>query len=54
MVVDECDSTEGWDEDHDYQAPCPNNITNASEAVWKDFEVREDNWRGIDIIRSDA
>ncbi|GAA0187101.1 hypothetical protein LIER_34389 [Lithospermum erythrorhizon] len=35
MVVDECDSTMGCDEDHDYQPPCPNNIVDASEAVWK-------------------
>ncbi|KAL8500217.1 hypothetical protein ACS0TY_019993 [Phlomoides rotata] len=34
-VVDECDSTMGCDEDHDYQPPCPNNIVDASKAVWK-------------------
>ncbi|CAI0396611.1 unnamed protein product [Linum tenue] len=33
-VVDECDSTEGCDGDHDYQPPCPNNIVDASPAVW--------------------
>ncbi|KAL8500033.1 hypothetical protein ACS0TY_019868 [Phlomoides rotata] len=33
MVVDECDSTMGCDEDHDYQPPCPNNIVDASKAA---------------------
>ncbi|CAI0384118.1 unnamed protein product [Linum tenue] len=33
-VVDECDSTEGCDEEHDYQPPCPNNVVDASPAVW--------------------
>lgn len=54
MVVNECDSIEGCDEDHDYQPPCPNNIVNASKALWKAFEVHEDNWRGIDITWADA
>ncbi|GJU47053.1 putative RNA-directed DNA polymerase [Tanacetum coccineum] len=35
MVVDECDSTMGCDDEHDYQLPCPNNIVDASKAVWK-------------------
>ncbi|CAN6588646.1 unnamed protein product [Malus baccata var. baccata] len=54
MVVDECDSTEGCDEDHDYQPPCPNNIVDASKAVWKALGVPEDNWGGLDIKWSDA
>ncbi|KAF9599727.1 hypothetical protein IFM89_001673 [Coptis chinensis] len=33
MVVDECDA------DHDYQPPCPNNIVDASLAVWKALRV---------------
>ncbi|CAL1377977.1 unnamed protein product [Linum trigynum] len=33
-VVDECDSTEGCDGEHDYQPPCPNNVVDASKAVW--------------------
>ncbi|KAL5058495.1 hypothetical protein RYX36_030099 [Vicia faba] len=32
MVVDECDSTKGFDKDHDYQPPCPNNIVDTSKA----------------------
>ncbi|KAL6290263.1 hypothetical protein ACE6H2_007773 [Prunus campanulata] len=54
MVVDECDSTEGCDADHDYQPPCPNNIVDASKAVWKALGVPEDNWGGLDITWSDA
>ncbi|XP_022759992.1 putative ripening-related protein 5 [Durio zibethinus] len=35
MVVDECESTMGCDDEHDYQPPCANNIVDASKAVWK-------------------
>lgn len=49
MVVDECDSTMGCDADHDYQPPCPNNIVDASKAVWKALGVSEDNWGDLDI-----
>ncbi|CAA2992643.1 putative ripening-related protein 1 [Olea europaea var. sylvestris] len=54
MVVDECDSTMGCDDDHDYQPPCPNNIVDASKAVWKALGVPEDNWGELDITWSDA
>ncbi|KAM1068650.1 hypothetical protein ACFX2A_000591 [Malus domestica] len=54
MVVDECDSTEECDADHDYQPPCPNNIVDASKAVWKALGVPKDNWGGLDITWSDA
>nr|GEZ88185.1 hypothetical protein [Tanacetum cinerariifolium] len=40
MVVDECDSTMGCDAEHDYQPPCPNNIVDASKAVWKALGVK--------------
>jgi len=33
-VVDECDSVEGCDEDHNFEPPCDNNIVDASPAVW--------------------
>ncbi|KAJ3681955.1 hypothetical protein LUZ60_014528 [Juncus effusus] len=33
-VVDECDSVNGCDSDHDFQPPCHNNIVDASQAVW--------------------
>ncbi|KAK5833197.1 hypothetical protein PVK06_017012 [Gossypium arboreum] len=48
-VVDEMDSTMGYDSDHDYQSPCPNNIVDASKAVWKALGVPESNWGRMDI-----
>ena len=53
-VVDECDSTMGCDADHDYQPPCPNNIVDASKAVWKALGVPESDWGDLDISWSDA
>ncbi|CAL5383007.1 unnamed protein product [Camellia sinensis] len=53
-VVDECDSTMGCDGDHDYQPPCPNNIVDASKAVWEALGVPHDNWGELDITWSDA
>ncbi|PPS08122.1 hypothetical protein GOBAR_AA12523 [Gossypium barbadense] len=53
-VVDECDSTMGCDSDHDYQPPCPNNIVDASKAVWKALGVPENDWGGMDIYWSDT
>ncbi|KAH7515000.1 hypothetical protein FEM48_Zijuj11G0149900 [Ziziphus jujuba var. spinosa] len=54
MVVDECDSTMGCDADHDYQPPCPNNIVDASKAVWKALQVPENDWGELDIYWRDA
>ncbi|XP_058085697.1 kiwellin-1-like [Magnolia sinica] len=54
MVVDECDSTVGCDADHDYQPPCPNNIVDASKAVWKALGVPKSDWGELDITWSDA
>nr|XP_043611644.1 putative ripening-related protein 1 [Erigeron canadensis] len=54
MVVDECDSTMGCDDDHGYQPPCPNNIVDASQAVWKALNVSLSNWGDLDITWSDA
>lgn len=54
MVVDECDSTMGCDNEHDYQPPCANNIVDASKAVWKALGVHEKNWGDLDITWSDA
>ncbi|WOK94472.1 hypothetical protein Cni_G03176 [Canna indica] len=34
-VVDECDSVNGCDDEHDFQPPCPNNVVDASPAVWR-------------------
>ncbi|KAJ6872800.1 ripening-related protein 1 [Populus alba x Populus x berolinensis] len=49
MVVDECDSTMGCDEVHDYQPPFDNNIVDASKVVWKALGVPEDNWGWIEL-----
>ncbi|URD91376.1 myosin-2 heavy chain, non muscle, partial [Musa troglodytarum] len=41
-VVDECDSVNGCDEEHDFQPPCPNNVVDASPAVWKALGISTD------------
>ncbi|XP_010229674.1 putative ripening-related protein 5 [Brachypodium distachyon] len=33
-VVDECDSVHGCDAEHNFEAPCGNNVVDASPAVW--------------------
>lgn len=53
-VVDECDSTVGCDAEHDYQPPCPNNIVDASKAVWKALRVKQSDWGEMEITWSDA
>ncbi|KAI3441801.1 Protein kinase domain-containing protein [Psidium guajava] len=53
-VVDECDSTMGCDDEHDYQPPCDNDIVDASRAVWEALGVPKDNWGWLDITWSDA
>ncbi|WOL05862.1 ripening-related protein 1 [Canna indica] len=40
-VVDECDSLNGCDDEHDFQPPCPNDIVDASPAVWKALGIPE-------------
>lgn len=42
-VVDECDSMNGCDADHDYQPPCNNNVVDASPGVWKALGVPDYN-----------
>ncbi|GKD93401.1 reverse transcriptase domain, reverse transcriptase zinc-binding domain protein, partial [Tanacetum coccineum] len=42
-------STLGCDAEQDYQPPCPNNIVDASKAVWKALGVSENNWGDLDI-----
>jgi len=54
MVVDECDSTIGSDEDHDYLPPCEKNIVYTSEAVWEALGVLGDDWGGLNITWADA
>ncbi|KAK9273893.1 hypothetical protein L1049_018705 [Liquidambar formosana] len=43
MVVDECDSTMGYDKEHNYQPSCDNNIVDASRAMWEALGVPHDN-----------
>ncbi|PIA41726.1 hypothetical protein AQUCO_02200271v1 [Aquilegia coerulea] len=54
LVVDECDSTEGCDVEHDYQPPCPHNIVDASKAVWKALGVHENDWGELNIVWSET
>uniref|UniRef100_A0A803NXJ1 Ripening-related protein 1 n=1 Tax=Cannabis sativa TaxID=3483 RepID=A0A803NXJ1_CANSA len=53
MVVDECDSTVGCDDIHDYQPPCPHNIVDASKAVWKALGVPKHKRGELDIFWSE-
>ncbi|CAI9095587.1 OLC1v1031575C1 [Oldenlandia corymbosa var. corymbosa] len=54
MVVDECDSTMGCDDDHDYQPPCPNNIVDGSKAVWEALGISDpDDVGSLDITWSE-
>lgn len=63
-VVDECDSVNGCDADHDFQPPCANNIVDASPAVWKALDIPKsqvgdygitwsDEWSTSDMIYFD-
>jgi len=54
LVVDECDSRRGCDAQHDFQLPCPNNVVDASKAVWKALGVPKSDWGGLNIHWSDA
>lgn len=42
MVVDECNSMKGCDEENNYEPPCPNNIVNGSPAVWDALGLNKD------------
>ncbi|KAG4148730.1 hypothetical protein ERO13_D05G302251v2 [Gossypium hirsutum] len=53
-VVDECNSTMECDSDHDYLPPCPNNIFDASKAVWKALGVPERDWGVMNIYWFDT
>ncbi|PWA36101.1 Barwin-like endoglucanase [Artemisia annua] len=54
MVVDECDSKAGCDDEHAYQPPCRNNVVDASKAVWEALGMTEENWGELEITWSDA
>ena len=53
-VVDDCDSMYGCDADHDNQPPCPNNIVDASSAVWKALKIPKSKIGDFYITWSDA
>ncbi|KAJ0974267.1 hypothetical protein J5N97_016232 [Dioscorea zingiberensis] len=53
-VVDECDSVNGCDADHDFQPPCPNNIVDASPAVWNALGIHGSDVGDYDITWTDA
>jgi hypothetical protein len=40
-VVDECDSVNGCDAQHNFEPPCANNIVDGSPAVWKALGLKE-------------
>jgi hypothetical protein len=53
MVVDECDSLNGCDAEHNYEQPCGYNVVDASLAVWVALGLDQD--VGLEnIIWSDA
>ncbi|MED6115790.1 hypothetical protein PIB30_094089 [Stylosanthes scabra] len=54
MVVDECDSKTGCDSEHDFQPPCPNNVVDASKAVWKALGVPKKDWGEMHVFWTDA
>ncbi|KAM0009744.1 putative RlpA-like domain superfamily, kiwellin [Helianthus debilis subsp. tardiflorus] len=53
-VVDECDTTQGCDDEHGYQPPCRNNIVDGSKAVWEALGVPKSDWGEAEITWSDA
>ncbi|MCO5598869.1 hypothetical protein L7F22_052968 [Adiantum nelumboides] len=54
-VVDECDSRHGCDSEHAGQPPCPNNVVDVSDAVWKALGVSksDDRYGFMDITWHD-
>lgn len=53
-VVDECDSVNGCDAEHDYQPPCRNNIVDASCAVRDELGSPESQIGEYQITWADA
>ncbi|KQJ97232.1 ripening-related protein 3 [Brachypodium distachyon] len=52
-VVDECDSTRGCDDEHNFEPPCANNVVDGSPAVWKALGLDTDDGV-VPITWSDA
>ncbi|CAN6341897.1 unnamed protein product [Urochloa humidicola] len=53
MVVDECDSTTGCDDEHNFEPPCRNNIVDGSPAVWDALGLNQNDGQA-QITWSDA
>ncbi|KAL6543482.1 hypothetical protein OROHE_010104 [Orobanche hederae] len=53
-VVDECDSTIGCDDEHDYHPPRQNNIVDASPAVWEALGVPENERFWMEVLWFDG
>jgi hypothetical protein len=55
-VVDECDSMHGCDFQHNFEAPCGNNVVDGSPAVWEALGLRldRDGDREVMVTWSDA
>lgn len=53
-VVDECDSRAGCDAEHGFQPPCPNNVVDASKAVWEALGVPKKDWGELHVEWTDA
>lgn len=54
IVVDECDSSVGCNAKTYYLPPCPNNIVDASQAVWEALGVPINDWGEMAVTWSDA
>ncbi|WOL07078.1 hypothetical protein Cni_G15814 [Canna indica] len=53
-VVDECDSVIGCEAEVNFEQPCPNDVVNASPAVWKTLAIPELEIGDYEITWSDA
>ncbi|CAD6213023.1 unnamed protein product [Miscanthus lutarioriparius] len=52
-VVDECDSVNGCDDEHNFEPPCPPNVVDGSPAVWKALGL-DDKIGEVKVTWSDA
>ncbi|KAK8502946.1 hypothetical protein V6N13_100244 [Hibiscus sabdariffa] len=53
-IVDECVSSGGCDDAHNYKPPCGNTIVRATKAVWSKLGVPETQWNTLVIHWSGA
>jgi hypothetical protein len=52
-VVDECDSVNGCDKEHNFEPPCPPNVVDGSPAVWKALGL-DDGFGEVKVTWSDV